>query len=314
MIFEDINSALKLASDSVATLHQNLSAFFNTIPDPFFILDLEGNYIETLGGNSRDLYNEGQYLIGKNFKDVFSPELANQFFSAITASIASRDLVIIEYEIAPQVLLLEVDITPGWFEGRIVPVIDNNGNICKVIWLSINITQKKMLQLELEKQAKTDALTGAYNRRFLYDEIKKEFSRFQRYKTPFSFVSMDIDQFKMINDNHGHDIGDSILKHISTVTSNSIRKNDVFARFGGEEFVVLLPNTRLNDGRLVAEKIRNKIHSNPLLQGNTEIPYTASIGVSQVIKEDECYEAIIKRADKALYQSKQAGRNRVNIA
>ncbi len=158
----------------------------------------------------------------------------------------------------------------------------------------------------LETSAVTDVLTGLKNRLYFNQRVNEEFERFKRYETKLSLLMIDIDHFKRINDTYGHDIGDEVLKKVSSELQNQLRKIDLIARWGGEEFILLLPETEIDEAVNVAEKLRGKVEA--LIFENGEV-ITISIGASMLL-ESETIESWIKRADKALYHAKRQGRNR----
>lgn len=162
----------------------------------------------------------------------------------------------------------------------------------------------------LEYQATHDTLTGTYNRNKFYEMFEKEIRRNQRYHHNLSIILLDIDHFKEINDNYGHQIGDEVLKAIPQILHTCIREHDVLARWGGEEFMILLPETTIDNAFKVAEKIRSKIEKQTFTKRYLHI--TSSFGVSS-LKEDDTTENLIHRADNALYKSKHSGRNLVSM-
>jgi diguanylate cyclase (GGDEF)-like protein len=164
---------------------------------------------------------------------------------------------------------------------------------------------------ELSEQAETDALTGLPNRRTLDARLAEEFDRARRYGTHLSFVLVDVDNFKNVNDQFGHQFGDDVLRSVSPVLAGSLRALDMAGRFGGEEFALILPGTPLAGGRRVAEQIRKTLSK--VSFGDDErgiIGVTASFGVAE-FPECSSIEELVERADKALYQAKHAGKNRV---
>lgn len=162
--------------------------------------------------------------------------------------------------------------------------------------------------------AVTDALTGVYNRRYFMGQAEAEFAKSLRYKTPVSIIMMDVDHFKSVNDTYGHDGGDNVLKAISHAASESVRGQDILARFGGEEFIVLLPQTGGDEALLVAERIRHEIGVQQVQHGDQTIQVTASLGVATLTKNVSSLSALLKRADEALYRCKAEGRNRCILA
>ncbi len=164
-------------------------------------------------------------------------------------------------------------------------------------------------QQELENRAYRDGLTQVYNRRYFEEAFDREIARYQREDRPLSIFMLDIDKFKNINDNYGHQIGDEILKGLVHIIKNNIRAIDIFARWGGEEFVCILPNTIRKDAILVAQHLREIIEKHNFIDN---ISVTCSFGVAEFNQEDT-KESIVKRVDKALYLAKEGGRNRVEI-
>lgn len=164
----------------------------------------------------------------------------------------------------------------------------------------------------LRAKARTDPLTKALNREGIRGAIERQFMLFQRYKTPFSIIMLDADHFKEINDRHGHAAGDTVLIKIVEAMEKHLRQTDLMARWGGEEFLALLPNTSLEAARQVAERIRAYIELLEIELGqNSKVQFTCSIGVSAAETGDKSYEEIIRNADWALYRAKGAGRNKV---
>lgn len=161
----------------------------------------------------------------------------------------------------------------------------------------------------MEKQATTDTLTGCYNRKMFNDLLTAEVKKADRHSKIFSLIIFDIDNFKSVNDTYGHLAGDDVLIEIGSLTKSIIRQSDYFARWGGEEFAVLLPETTLQGAALLAEKIRAGIMSHRFAEiGNL----TCSFGVAQFVP-DEAKDTLISNADWALYHAKNNGKNQVAV-
>lgn len=150
-------------------------------------------------------------------------------------------------------------------------------------------------------------MTKLYNRNKFNELLKYQLRFANRYKVPISLILFDIDFFKKINDNFGHDIGDSVLKKLATLLKKECRESDILARWGGEEFICLLPSSDHSGCREFAEKLR-KIIEEKKFRGTPQI--TVSIGAT-TYRENESFDSMFKRCDKALYEAKQSGRNRV---
>ncbi len=172
--------------------------------------------------------------------------------------------------------------------------------------LSANDQTKKLSQELL-----TDPLTDIYNRRAYDRRIDEEIKRYLRYKNVFSLLLFDVDHFKNINDQYGHAIGDKCLKEIINRIKPALRETDFLARFGGEEFVVILPETDPKGAKDVAEKLRSLVEKIEFLHKNNPIQITVSIGVTHVLPEDKDHEALFNRVDMAMYEAKNSGRNKV---
>ncbi len=164
---------------------------------------------------------------------------------------------------------------------------------------------------ELEMLANTDVLTGLPNRRFLLDRLAEEVVEADRFDRPLAFILLDIDHFKKVNDEHGHMVGDEMLRHVGRVIQGSLRRYDLAARFGGEEFAVLLPNTGREAAHAVAARIREQLETSEVeIAEGRMLGVTASLGVAERMPGEEIAE-MIRRADDALYRAKDEGRNRI---
>lgn len=166
-------------------------------------------------------------------------------------------------------------------------------------------------QKRLRLQASTDALTGLFNRRHALEVADHEIARRKRSRAPLSLIIADIDHFKLINDSLGHEGGDQALRAISALLRRSLRTQDIVARWGGEEFLLILPETDIHQALEIAERLRHQVDNTPLvLEGQTSLAMSLTLGVSQH-RDDESLDECIGRADRSLYRGKQQGRNRV---
>lgn len=163
---------------------------------------------------------------------------------------------------------------------------------------------------ELTRLATTDTLTGALNRRAFMDAMHAEIERSRRYQHPMSILIIDVDLFKSINDTYGHMVGDDVLCNLTQIAKNTIRECDHFARFGGEEFAVLLPESDRKTALQAAERIRQTIFENRLITNEEEIAVSVSIGVAEIMETNGNGDKLISLADKRLYRAKEQGRNR----
>lgn len=176
------------------------------------------------------------------------------------------------------------------------------------------LTQERIHMLEkLKRLSITDGLTKLYNSRYFYNQLKIEIDRTARYERPLSLLLLDIDKFKEYNDSHGHLEGDKVLVRLGQVIKSCLRKMDSAYRYGGEEFTIILPETEGDEAATVAERIRCAVEVERFYpqQDNQPVSISVSIGVTEFTGQEEI-AVFVQRADKAMYQSKQSGRNRVS--
>ncbi|TVQ20560.1 MAG: diguanylate cyclase [Leptolyngbya sp. DLM2.Bin15] len=163
---------------------------------------------------------------------------------------------------------------------------------------------------EVQRMATIDSLTGVLNRRCLFDIANREFERSQRYGSVFTLLMLDVDHFKRINDTYGHRVGDEVLKELTQAIQRSLRQVDQFGRYGGEEFVIVLPEIPLHLARQVGDRLRMLSSQLSVPTKNDPISLTVSIGIAAYDPQDKAVEDIFERADRALYQAKAEGRDR----
>ncbi|RCV87034.1 sensor domain-containing diguanylate cyclase [Billgrantia montanilacus] len=199
------------------------------------------------------------------------------------------------------------EIYPLW--QSITAVYDTNGKVRHFIAVFHNIAERKRMESELEHQATRDHLTGTHNRRAFDAAMRKAIRQAERSDNTFSLLLFDIDHFKAVNDQHGHDTGDIILKRLAALVGHTLRSTDLLARWGGEEFAILLQDTSAQGGTVFAERLRQQVAETRL----NGLALTISMGIAEYRRSDTP-EAILARADSALYRAKRAGRNRVGIA
>jgi diguanylate cyclase (GGDEF)-like protein/PAS domain S-box-containing protein len=221
-------------------------------------------------------------------------------------------------------------------EQTITPVLDGNGNVTHFIAIKLDISQRRQAEAELQKTkeelekanlelksafeheqhlAQTDALTGINNRRYLFKLATHEFDIARRYGQPLSVVMFDLDHFKEVNDTFGHILGDRMLEHVAKFANTQLRDVDLIGRYGGEEFLIILPMTEARQALLLAERIRSGVEDLRVETEKGPVSVTLSVGISEIFRVpmDSSIDDIIRRADDALYAAKQAGRNRTVI-
>ncbi len=177
--------------------------------------------------------------------------------------------------------------------------------------LARDVTETEKLKAYLSKLAMTDELTGLYNRRAFISTLDKELTRSRRSNVDLSILMVDIDFFKKINDQYGHLVGDLAIQYFAQIAKNMIRNEDTVGRLGGEEFLILLPNTAINEALSIAEKLRKTIENSCVEHDDRKIRFTISVGVAILDDQDMTSATLINNADQALYKSKESGRNQV---
>jgi diguanylate cyclase (GGDEF)-like protein len=190
--------------------------------------------------------------------------------------------------------------------------LDVSGKFSNTIVIIEDITKRKNMENELERLATTDPLTGSKNRRSFLELFKQELKRSKRYTRSFALLMMDVDHFKGINDTHGHDMGDKVLKLLVAKSHSVLRDSDIFGRWGGEEFIILLPEIDLHQASSAAERLRGTLAKSELVANDGAIiNFTVSIGFTLISRNNLSIDDIIKKADEALFMAKNQGRNRV---
>ncbi|MHC1685185.1 MAG: histidine kinase N-terminal 7TM domain-containing protein [Clostridiaceae bacterium] len=275
-----------------------LESVFKSMEDAVIILNSENDIINFNDSAKRIIKELNDFeIINNSGKEIFKEY--PYILSSIT-NVRSDDTQCIKNEVGRK-----------YFKLCVSPIRYNKNILGKTLVLT-DITEQRELMKKLNKLATVDELTKVYNRRYFYKQCKKEISRSQRYNIPISFIIMDIDYFKKVNDNYGHHIGDLVLKHIVFIVKNHVRESDIIARYGGEEFAILLPHTTGKSAVEVAEKIRKVIWRTPYLLDNNEIKLTSSFGVYGCdFLKDESLDDIMVKSDRALYRAKESGRNKV---
>ncbi|MDW7660066.1 MAG: diguanylate cyclase [Bacillota bacterium] len=294
----DRNDEFGMIANSINHLTDRL---VRSVPVGLFLLDKNGDFLfgnkyflDQFGLESNEAFI-GRY--GSTLEEVFTS--SNDYETFIKTIHENLTLYVFETE------LRKADFRHFWAELHLTKVSKDNGYEYEGILLNIQL--KKEYESELINLATTDPLTSLYNRRHFDEMAKIEVERSNRHGNDLSLVIFDLDHFKMINDQYGHIVGDEILSEVTTMAGKCIRASDILARWGGEEFSILLPETDLHGAYQVAEKIRMMLndYTHPIVKTTT-----ASFGVSQR-HINESYYDWFERTDRALYYAKEHGRNQV---
>lgn len=255
------------------------------------VLHVSDNFQQLLGSSVSD-------LLGKTMSELFPPEFA--------ATMTADDRAVIANGL---VVKLDEDFNGRHYTSIKFPIIQ--GERVLLAGYTIDITERKRLEEQLRQQATTDDLTGVANRRRFLELAQTETSRALRYRHPLALALIDIDHFKKINDTYGHAAGDQALLALAEICRTNIRAIDVFARFGGDEFAVLLPETSREEAAEVMQRVGLAVAARPADLDCGPVAITISAGIAGLASGEDSLDALLRRADQALYQAKEAGRNRV---
>lgn len=276
-----------------------------TINDPIAYIDKQYCY-EEVNDATLKIYNKKKKreMVGHEVADIVGEEVFKKKFKPFI------DKCLLGEKAYNQVWMDFPDGERRFMYMSFYPLFAKDKVVSGAVLNAMDVTKMKKMEEELKLLSQTDQLTQIYNRVKFVDSLEKEVARIRRYEADLSLIMLDIDHFKRINDNYGHDVGDEVLILLTKVVDTCIRETDIFARWGGEEFMILLPHTSLNNAAKLAERIREKIEKAEFPKVGT---ITSSFGVSQFVKWDN-EESFTKRVDRALYKAKEKGRNRVIAA
>ena len=202
----------------------------------------------------------------------------------------------------------------------ILPLQGTNSKIehvCLIIYdvtdVAVNKQQLQAANLQLQRLSRTDRLTGLSNRGYWEECLQHEYARHRRYQSRAALVMFDIDHFKRVNDSHGHPAGDKVIQAVADAVREQVRDTDYAGRYGGEEFVILLPDVDSSGAAKFAERLRQSIEALLVTHEGQGIAFTVSLGVADLSQPLPGYQQLIERADQALYAAKQGGRNQVRV-
>jgi len=303
----------KKTKEKIEQTARFLSTIFDSIRDPFTILDSDYKIVKANQAYSDlksikldDLLEEKCYAVTRERDSVCDDCIVAKTFR-------SGDSAAKEKQIATGLGAQE------WIEIYTYPILNQEGVVTHVIEYVRNITDRKRAEeesqrfiKELETLSSEDSLTGLQNRRKIFERIRHEIERVRRYKTELSLIFCDLDSFKEINDTYGHQAGDEVLKTIADILRRAVRTSDVVGRYGGDEFLIVLPQTSLKGAQEMAERIRIDVQDTKFeLPGGKSAGTTMSIGVAFYDGTETDIDALISRIDTALYVSKRSGKNQV---
>ena len=278
-----VNKDLKRFSDIIDTYVLTVTTKTNSI-----ITSVSSAFTKKYGYTKEE-------LIGQKINVIRHPDTPNEVYSELWNTIESGN------NWQGELKNIGKNGNTYYIEQNIIPIKDENGEIISYMAVGNDITAKK----EVERLSEIDKLTGIYNRRKLDEYMDLESQRANRYHQPLSFIMLDIDHFKHINDTYGHLVGDITLQTLAKILVDNLRKGDIVGRYGGEEFLIICPETNRDSAILLAEKLRIAVEKYTFEETKS---MTISLGIAE-FKENDTVKALFERTDKALYQAKHNGRN-----
>lgn len=284
------------------SLEPDLKKIITTIPIPVFYQDTKGKILGCNPAFSSLIGQKAEALIGQSFSDLISPDALELHQQADEQILQNRKRIKYYVTTRRRTNKIHYVIRKDIFRQ------DDHDIIVGVL---IDITQQEEAERRLHHQATHDSLTGLTNRHEMQGILKRTDANARRYKEPYSILLIDMDRFKMINDNLGHGAGDLVLRTFAEIADKLRREADTLARWGGEEFIFLLPNTDSFHAANVAERVRSAIDQKSIQIGEQALNITVSIGVASFPEDSERLEDLLSMADAALFEAKRAGRNRV---
>ncbi|MFM8875056.1 MAG: diguanylate cyclase [Anaerolineae bacterium] len=291
-----------------------------SIPEMVFVLDEKERIIDANAVAQNWLGKPISEIIGREPIEVFQkwPQLLQRFFFLEY----TREEIEIPGD-PPR--MLETIITPIYnrtsqLEGRVILAYDitDRKKLEEELKttnqaLQVQLDENERLRIQLQEQAIRDPLTGVFNRRYFAEAMDKETARAIREESPFSLIVLDVDFFKKVNDTYGHKGGDLVLQSLATFLQENTRRRDIVCRFGGEEFVVLMPDAAVEDAQERAERFRKQFEEHTVEYEGKQVKSTFSAGIASFPIHSRSGDVLLNMADLALYQSKAGGRNRVTV-
>ncbi len=288
--------------------------------DRNYTIKLWNSFMENRSGKRADA------VMGKKLLDLF-PEVPQQWFERKVESVYTlANRAFTTWEQRPYVFKFKnyrpiTGASPFMYQNiTFLPLMGTNGMIKNIGIVIYDVTDaavgKQQLETandELAQLSRTDRLTQLNNRGYWEECLEAEFDRYKRTKQPITLIIFDIDHFKNVNDTYGHQAGDEVIRQTSKTLRRTIRKTDIAGRYGGEEFTVLLVDTKTDNAMILAERLRKRIEALTVQHEDLKIEFKISIGVSELNKDTKDYKQWLEEADQALYYSKENGRNQTTI-
>ena len=291
----------KIELEELSNNHILVNSVINSTEDLIFYKDKNFKYIGCNNAFTKFVGTELNQIVGREDFELFDEEHAS-LFREMDKKMLKQNKVSMNHE------WVDLGDKKVYFQTQKIPFNYDGTNDIGILGISRDITDLHLAQKKIKEQTYIDELTGAFNRKSYNEKIEEKLNLFKRYHTTFCILMFDIDDFKLVNDNYGHDMGDKVLIEFTNKVKQIIRKTDALFRIGGEEFIVILPKTELDNAFIVAEKIRVGIENLNIIESKK---ITISIGLTESQKEDS-EDSMFKRVDNLLYYSKEHGKNMIS--
>lgn len=285
-----------------------VQSVLDALPVPVFFKDRQGLYQGCNKAFTEVMGKRSDELLGMSVFDLSPPDLAQVYFDADEALMRSGG----EQRYEAQIQLPSGERRDVLFYKAVLR--DAQGEVTGLVGTLLDITERKALEMRLADLAQHDALTGLLNRRAILGYLDGLHKDRRQVHQPVCLMMIDVDRFKSINDQHGHAVGDEVLRKVASCLKAQLRDSDRVGRIGGEEFLIVLGSTDLDDAQRVAERLRQEVGALTIEGSEGLLSPTVSLGLAQSHSNEEDWADVIGRADAALYEAKRAGRNRVVVA
>ena len=292
----------KYVEEALRASEEKFKAIIETSPDGIAISSLDG-IVEFLTEKSYSMWGHqsAEECIGRNILEFIHESHQQKAIYYVKEMIKGSLTGAEEY------LMVKKDGSLFYCEVNANILRDKNNNPIGVLYMERDVTERKQLEEELKDLVTKDQLTGIYNRRKIDEVLMKEKAQAETRDHHLAVIMVDIDMFKLVNDQYGHLVGDQVLTEVTSILSQGIRSIDVLGRWGGEEFIIICTDTDLKGAVVLAEKLRQMIANHEFQMVGKK---TCSFGVAQ-LRKDETIDSLLIRSDQALYRAKDQGRNRV---
>lgn len=295
-------TAIHQAMEALERAQHEYQTLRNTIADMFYSTDAAGIISDISPACVTALGYRRDQMLGRKLEDFYvEPKDRERIVTAISENGGRATHV--------EAALRHRDGHEVWISTNAYLKYDANGQPTGIEGIARDITPRKEMEDELRVLSTHDDLTGSFNRRYFIAEVERELDRAKRYGTTLSLLVFDIDLFKNVNDNYGHPVGDAVLRQFAELCNDTLRRSDVFARMGGEEFAALMPETDQAHAMHLCERLRKVVAVTRFGDTDNTIRMTVSIGATTLRPGDNNFGQLYSRADNALYQAKTNGRN-----